>query len=89
MYQVAVYIIWECSEPSGAVGNMIAGYDANACVALSATCTATLNSIAQLNPLPSSMKDGLTVADICPCSCAGTLTREISIFFKIVNNCFV
>ena len=77
MYQVAVYIIWVCSEPSGAVGNMIAGYDATACVALSVACTSTLDSISQLDPIPSNMKDGLTVADICPCSCAGNLSQEI------------
>ena len=87
MYQVALYIIWVCSEPSGAVGNMIAGYDANACVALSAACASTLDSIPQLSAIPSQMLSGLTVADICPCSCAGNFNqRNIKYCFEKLQN---
>ena len=76
MYQVAVYIIWVCSEPSGTLGNMIAGVNPDACVALSAACASTLDSIPQLSAIPSQMLSGLTVADICPCSCAGNFNQK-------------
>ena len=66
-----------CAEPSGTVGTMIAEVNPDACVALSANCAAALDSISALNAIPSNMKDGLTVADICPCSCAGNLTHKI------------
>ena len=56
---------------------MIAAVNADACILLSAACTSTLDSISQLDALPSNFKDGLTVADICPCSCAGNLSQEI------------
>jgi len=51
---------------------MIAGVDANACDQLPLLgCTFSLDDISQLVAVPSNMKDGLVVADICPCSCAG------------------
>ena len=51
---------------------MIAGANANACDQLPLLgCTASLDGISQLDAIPSNLKDGLTVADICPCSCAG------------------
>ena len=60
---------------------MIAGVNANACDQLPLLgCTAALDGISQLDGIPSNMKAGLTVADICPCgTCAGNLTP---------NSCF-
>ena len=65
-------LIWACTEPAGTVGTMIAGVNPNACDQLPLLgCTASLDGISQLDAIPSNLKNGLTVADICPCSCAG------------------
>ena len=68
-----------CTEPAGSVGAMIASVNANACGPLSAACDATLDSISQLDAIPANFKAGLIVADVCPCSCAGTLTHKYTL----------
>ena len=56
---------------------MIAGGNANACDQLPLLgCTTLLDDIDQVAAIPANMRAGLTVADICPCSCAGNL-RDI------------
>ena len=77
-------------EPAGDA-TMVAGINnvnPTACAQLPFLgCDLPLNNVTQLDTIPSNMKEGLTVADLCPCGTCGNFFF-VTFKFKFLAHLF-
>ena len=77
-------------EPAGDA-TMVAGINSanpTACTSLPMLgCDTPLNDVSALDAIPSTMKDGLTVADLCPCGTCGNFFF-VTFKFKFLAHLF-